>query len=431
MNFTLFTGDCLEYLASMQDRSIDLVYVDPPFFTQRVHSLTSRCGSAAFSFDDIWESIEEYGTFIRERLYELHRVLKDTGSLFFHCNRNSTHLVRFALDQIFGVDQFRSEIIWTYRRWSNSNKGLLPSHQTILFFSKTGSFKFNQIYTDYSPATNTDQIMQRRARDSRGKSVYQRDSSGKIVSSGGKKGVPLGDVWDIPYLNPKAQERVGYPTQKPILLLERIIKLVTDAGDLVLDPFCGSGTALVAAHLLKRGCVGIDRSPDAITLARRRLDDPVRTASALLEKGRDSYTNADSFVNNAMHGIEFVRVHRNSGIDGILKSEIDGNPIFFRVQRKGETVSEVSSALKKAAKGKGEPILLVIITEDARDMFGDAKIAGIRYAASTALSVQHVLNSATGMNRTSSVDCSSNRFVDCRAVEGHDQPITAGLPSDQ
>ena len=160
------------------------------------------------------------------------------------CDKSTSHLIKLILDKIFGPENFQSEIIWHFRRWSNSKKGLLPAHQTIFFYSKTSEFKFNSFYQEYSPSTNIDQIMQKRVRDSRNKAVYARDEHGDIIGSGGKKGVPLSDVWEIPFLNPKAKERVGFPTQKPILLMNRIIELVTNENDVVLDPFCGSGTTL-------------------------------------------------------------------------------------------------------------------------------------------------------------------------------------------
>ena len=101
----------------------------------------------------------------------------------------------------------------------------MPSHQTILFYSQSEAFKFNTVITSYSESTNIDQILQKRVRDERGKAIYARDQAGDPVTNGGKRGVPLGDVWEIPYLNPKARERVGYPTQKPVLLIERIIEM--------------------------------------------------------------------------------------------------------------------------------------------------------------------------------------------------------------
>lgn len=158
--------------------------------------------------------------------------------------------MRIILDDEFGESNFRSEIIWAYKRWSNAKKGLLSGHQTIFFYSKTDNFKFNTMYTEYSPTTNVDQILQERVRNSAGKASYKYDKKGDIVIAKEKKGVPLSDVWEIPFLNPKARERTGYPTQKPVELLEKIIKISTDEGDSVFDPFCGSGTTLVAAKIL-------------------------------------------------------------------------------------------------------------------------------------------------------------------------------------
>ena len=264
-------GDCFAVLDTLPEGQFDLIYLDPPFFTQKEHALTTRDGSATFSFRDLWASHEEYARFLHERLLKLHHVLAPTGSLFFHCNSSAVHIVRLVLDQVFGAARFQSEIVWTYKRWSNASKGLLPAHQTILFYSKSADFKFNTLLTDYSASTNIDQITQRRVRDDRNKAVYARDEQGNVLSNGAKRGVPLSDVWDIPYLNPKAKERVGYPTQKPILLLEQIINLCTDKGDWVLDPFCGSGTTLVASKLLDRNAVGIDISPEAIALTKNSI----------------------------------------------------------------------------------------------------------------------------------------------------------------
>ncbi|MEG2810864.1 MAG: site-specific DNA-methyltransferase, partial [Akkermansia sp.] len=173
-------------------------------------------------------------------------------------------------------------MIWSYKRWSNSKKGLLNSHQNIYFYSKSNKFKFNTMYTQYSPTTNVDQILQNREKNNNGITVYKKDSFGNVINNYEKKGVPLSDVWEIPYLNHKARERNGYPTQKPILLLEQIIKISTDENDVILDPFCGSGTTLAAAKLLKREYIGIDFSNDAIELCKKRLEGKIiKTSSAL------------------------------------------------------------------------------------------------------------------------------------------------------
>ena len=203
----LYLGDCLERLRKLETGSVDLFYIDPPFFTQKIHALTTRDGNTRYSFRDLWSSREQYGDFLLDRLRECYRCLKPTGSLFFHCDDNSGHIARVVLDGVFGPENFRSEIVWCYRRWSNARKGLLPSHQTILFYSRSEAFKFNSLTTSYSESTNLDQILQKRARDNRGKAVYARDKNGEPITNGAKRGVPLGDVWNIPYLNPKAKGR--------------------------------------------------------------------------------------------------------------------------------------------------------------------------------------------------------------------------------
>ena len=146
-----------------------------------------------YSFADSWENMNEYIEYIKVRLQECKRVLKKTGSIFVHCDRNASHYLKIVLDEIFGVANFQSEIIWTYKRWSNSKKGLLNNHQSIFFYSKTKNFKFNTIYTDYSETTNVDQILQDRIRDEKGKSRYKVDENGRVVMGKAKKGVPLSD----------------------------------------------------------------------------------------------------------------------------------------------------------------------------------------------------------------------------------------------
>ncbi|TXL02411.1 site-specific DNA-methyltransferase, partial [Methylococcaceae bacterium CS2] len=218
----------------------------------------------------------------------------------------------------------------------------------MYFYSKSKNFKFNTIYTSYSETTNIDQILQRRTRDKHNKSIYDIDNSGNFKHSDKKKGVPLSDVWEIPYLNPKAKERVGYPTQKPLLLLDRIIELTTEKGDLVLDPFCGSGTTCVASKLLGRNYIGIDESPEAIELSLSRINNPIKTNSNLLKNGRESYVNADKEALGLLNGIDFNPVQRNKGIDAILVETYEDSPVLVRVQKKNETVAEAAACLEKA-----------------------------------------------------------------------------------
>jgi site-specific DNA-methyltransferase (adenine-specific) len=240
----------------------------------------------------------------------------------------------------------------------------LPAHQTIYYYTKSDNYTFNTIYKDYSVTTNVDQILQRRKKDEHGKSVYDLDENGNFIPNGTKVGVPLSDVWSIPYLNPKAKERTGYPTQKPILLLERIITIASDEGDLILDPFCGSGTTLVAAKLLKRQAIGIDISEDAIELSHKRLDDPVKSESNLLKLGQNAYKNADEELLALLTGLEIAPVQRNQGIDAFLKDDINGRSIPIRIQRADETILEAANKLYKAAKTKNAHVMFLVATKE-------------------------------------------------------------------
>ncbi|MFA6788350.1 MAG: DNA methyltransferase [Arcobacteraceae bacterium] len=362
-------GDCLELLKEFDENSIDLIYLDPPFFTNTVQKLKTRDGNKEFSYKDIWKNNEEYAEFLYYRLMELKRVLKNTGSIFVHCDKNSTHIIKTLLDDIFGLKQFQSEIIWYYKRWSNSKKGLLSSHQTIYFYSKTQDFKFKTIYNDYSKTTNIDQILQKRVRDNNGKTIYARDLDGNTINSDIKKGVPLNDVWEIPYLNPKANERVGYPTQKPILLLERIIEIASEEGDVILDPFCGSGTTLVAGKLNNRKVIGMDISQDAVNLTNSRLNKPIKSESTLLKKGKESYNNVDILVEKFLHDTEYIPVQRNNGIDAILKETYQNSPILVRIQKENETLEEAIKQLQKAVEVKNSKKAFLIRTNDIKSLF--------------------------------------------------------------
>ena len=299
---------------------------------------------------------------MKERLCVMKEVLKDTGSIFLHCDDSASWYLKIVMDEIFGEDNFRSEIVWTFKRWSNSKKGLLANHQTIFFYSKSAKYKFNTIYCDYSPTTNLDQILQQRERKN-GKAVYKTDDNGEVVQADEKKGVPLSDVWDIPFLNPKAKERTGYPTQKPIELLERIIKISTDENDLVLDPFMGSGTTLVSAKLLNRRYIGIDRNKDAFDIAQNRLENPFKTKSNILEKGIESYMNKSEDELNILNQFHCVIVQRNNGIDTLLKKHYNNAPVAIKIQKKSETFEEALSLLYNAGSKK-KCSYMVLISDD-------------------------------------------------------------------
>ena len=363
----LINDDCLSALSQIDTASVDMVYLDPPFFTQKKQSLKNSQGKE-YEFSDIWKSKSDYLSFMKERLLEIRRVLKNTGTLFLHCDSTASHYLRVLLDDVFGEVNFQSEIIWSYKRWSNSKKGLLPGHQTIFFYSKTEEFKFNTIYCNYSPTTNLDQILQERARNEAGKSSYKRDNSGNIVFGKEKRSIPMSDVWEIPFLNPKAKERTGYPTQKTVELLQRIIKISTDEGDIVLDPFCGSGTTLVAAKLLGRRYLGIDINSSAIALSRNRLNTPSKTESTLLKIGSQAYLTKSEKELSILSQLDCDIVQRNRGIDAFLKKYYLGSPVAIKIQKSNETVSQAVHLLAQAGMKKKCSLMVLFLQSNAHEL---------------------------------------------------------------
>lgn len=347
----LYNDDCLNVMQKMSDESIDMIYLDPPFFTQRRQKLSNSEGKE-YEFDDTWDSRDKYLSYIKERLIVMKRILKKDGNIFLHCDTSASWYLKIILDEIFGEKNFRSEIIWSYKRWSNSQKGLIPNHQSIFLYSKTNKYKFNTLYGDYSPTTNIDQILQERERNESGKAVYKKDENGDVVAGKAKKGVPLSDVWEIPFLNPKAKERTGYPTQKPIELLDRIIAISTNEGDVVLDPFCGSGTTLVSAKLLGRRYIGIDKNYEAIELSQSRLNKPFKTTSTLLKIGAEAYKTKTEKELAILGQFDCDIVQRNKGIDAFLKKHYLNAPVAIKIQKETETYKEAVTLLDFAGKNK-------------------------------------------------------------------------------
>ncbi len=193
------------------------------------------------------------------------------------------------------------------------------------------------------------------------------------------------------YLNPKAKERVGYPTQKPLLLLERIIELTTDEKDTVLDPFCGSGTTCVAAKLLNRNYIGIDKSIEAIELSKSRIENPIKTESNLLKKGRASYLSADKKALELLDGLKFNAVQRNRGIDAILMELYEGTPVLVRVQKEKETLTESASLLAKAMKIKKSKKSILIQTNHSGLFETDINYVGMNILKTPSVEIFNIL----------------------------------------
>lgn len=342
--------DCLDGLKNLQNESIDMIYLDPPFFTQTNQKLTDK-NSNVYAFNDKWNSMDEYLEFLKERLIECRRVLKASGTIFLHCDKNASHYIKIILDEVFSKNNFINEIIWTYKRWTNSKKGLLNTHQNIFFYSKTKKYNFYTQYVDYSPTTNIDQILQDRVKIN-GKTTYKKDNNGDIILTHNKKGVPLNDVWEIPFLNPKAKERVSYPTQKPISLLEKIIDISTKENDIICDPFCGSGTTLVAAKLKNRNFIGFDLNKNAIKLANNRLNNPIYSISNVLKNGYKSYKNQTSDKRKILQMFNCRVVERNNTIDGIYINDVTKEIVGIKIQKEKEQINQCIEQLIYQIKNK-------------------------------------------------------------------------------
>ena len=259
----IYCGDNLQMLKEIPDNSVDLIYIDPPFNSNRNYEVFWGDVQEKRAFEDRFGDAQVYIQYMRPRIVELYRVLKDTGNFFYHCDWHAGHYVKIMLDQIFNFNNFRNEIIWHYRTGNVSEKQFQRKHDTIFFYSKSNKWTFNpQEIKEYYSAIYGPKF----------KPSFKGRKSGK--DEGGDYRMSLvDDVWNISAVFTLSKEHLGYPTQKPLALMERIINAGSNKGDIVLDAFCGCGTTLVAAEKLKRKWIGIDFSPTACRVMSDRLWD--------------------------------------------------------------------------------------------------------------------------------------------------------------
>ena len=307
---TLYTGDNLYILHGMDSETVDLIYLDPPFNSKRLYKAPIGSRAAGASFKDMWtwEDVDEsyleqlvedypflvqfiqsvevihgtpmmaYLTYMTQRIIEMRRVLKPTGSIYLHCDPYASHYLKIIMDRIFGKENFRNEIVWHYgQRTSFLKKNFSRKHDVVLFYARKSAV-INRVPREWK----REEFLARRhdvKTDDDGREFIWTDGGkrGKrykrYVKDVLKAGKPLDDVWQIPILNSAAKERTGYPTQKPLALIDRIIKASSNPGDVVLDPFCGCATTCVAAQHLGRNWIGIDISEKAVDLVMERLED--------------------------------------------------------------------------------------------------------------------------------------------------------------
>lgn len=272
----LILGDCLEVLKTIDSETVDLIYIDPPFFSNRTYEVIWGDKGEVRSFEDRFSGgIDHYISWLKDRIQEMHRILKPTGSIFVHCDWHAHAYIRvLILDKIFGYENFRDEIIWYYSNKYTGNKtdGLVKQHDIILRYSKSNKFIFNIIRVPSIHAGRTTSTTHRQIVEGVSKKVMKRNDDGSLIHQNVGIEKNAGTIFEIPFINSQAKERIGYPTQKPQELLERIIKISSSEGDTVLDCFVGGGTTIAVADKLNRNWIGIDQSVQAIKVTEFRLN---------------------------------------------------------------------------------------------------------------------------------------------------------------
>jgi len=379
---TFYHGDCLFVMRhDIEPESVDLIYLDPPFFTGKVQKGKWQPGAMEVSFEDskkFWKEkgiashapnwlkhiaikrpdFASYLFYMMERLQACHTVLKNTGSIYLHCDWRALHYLKMLMDEIWGNDNFRNDIRWR-RQPSRGAKAV--SHQfarssdSILFYTKSSKYHWIPQFKSYDEKY----IKSKFKPNSEGRlyridtigtyseeSIKELDKQGRIYHyPSGKvglirfldeaKGEPISDIWaDITDVNSMAKERVGYPTQKPEALLERIIKTSSNEGDLVLDPFCGCGTAVIVASKLNRRFIGID-----IDTSERQAGELPTAFSVIKNRGHELFVQSYYITRDLSEVLELNpkqfeewvneyyranKPHPDKGVDGIT---IEGIPI--------------------------------------------------------------------------------------------------------
>ena len=479
---TLFYGDNLPILRDhIADESIDLVYLDPPFNSNRSYNVLFKEESGKDSesqitaFDDTWHWGEQaevlydelvtetngkvgqmvaslysalgeknqmmaYLVMMAARLVELHRVLKPTGSLYLHCDPTASHYLKIILDTIFGPQNFRNEIIWKRQSAHSDSRGYGAVHDVILFYVKSEAFLWNQTYQAYDPEyveqyyRYTDEkgrrfmsgdlgaaglqgggyeydwkgvrrlwrvpIESMQRLDNEGRVFYTRNGIPRIKRYLDEaKGMPAQDWWpDVESLRSWHAERLGYPTQKPVALLERILQASSNPGDVVLDPFCGCGTTIAAAQKLGRRWVGIDITHLAIALQKYRLQEmfPGLTFDVIGEPqdlGAARQLAADDRFQFQWWALSLVKARplggdagsktgkkgADKGIDGIitfLDDKKTANQVIIQVKSGHVSSRDVRDLAGTLDREKAAIGVLITLEPPTRDMTTEAVTAG-------------------------------------------------------
>ena len=353
-NRTLFIADNLDIMRGIDSECIDLIYLDPPFNTNRNYKAPIGSPAEGAEFNDIWtdeelikfkkewhgeiaetheelyQIIQSVGIFYGKsmsiylmamavRLFEMHRILKPTGSIYLHCDPTASHYLKIVMDSLFGKENFRNEIVWSYRTGGVSKNYFPRKHDILMFYVKSNDYVHTPLQERvyYEKAFFTEKI----------------DEQGRYYAD-----VYIRDVWDDikPLIN-MSKERTGYPTQKPIDLIDRIINASSNEGDMILDPFCGCATACVAAEQLDRRWIGIDISPSAEDITKLRLQEIVDEGSNLWNPMEDIIVSStppvrtDNTETAVQRRLPSPQSHKNE-LYGMQEGHCNGCKLHFRIR---------------------------------------------------------------------------------------------------
>ena len=374
---TFYHGDCLFVMNhDIEPNTIDLIYLDPPFFTGKTQKGTAKWqpGAMEVSYEDskkFWGDTEKvnamrtkspewlrhialkrpdfasYLFYMMERLEVCKKVLKDTGSIYLHCDEKASHYLKMIMDEVFGYENYRNEIIWHYHSGGATNKHWASKHDDILFYSKSERYTFNPQFEPYNAV-----IAKKRQ--------HLFNPEGKMAD----------DVFDIGMLSTVSPERTGYPTQKPLALLERIIKASSTEGNIILDPFCGCGTAIIAAQRLNRNWRGIDINKMAHEVSGNRLGELPLNFKHYQYVSRDldevlAIKDALEFHKWVNEYYKAIKPKPDKGVDGIT-------PDFIPIQTKTFIVKygildNFLTAIKLHPAIKGKPTTAIIVSQKGFD----------------------------------------------------------------
>ena len=271
----LFWGDNLHVMRQLPSQSIDLIYIDPPFFSGRNYNVIFGDQNELRSFSDIWEGgMPGYLIWLNARLYEMKRLLKKTGSIYVHCDWHASHYIKVEMDKIFGHQSFRNEIVWRYSIGGRSRSTFPRKHDVIFWYTKARAdwtFNGDAVKTPYQADPKTLGGVKRIDENGRPYRETWGTGSKKVYRYYLDEGKLPEDVWDLESINSNSPERIGYPTQKPEALTERIIRASSNEADVVADFFIGGGTTAAVAQRLGRRWVACDQSRVAVAITADRL----------------------------------------------------------------------------------------------------------------------------------------------------------------